>query len=437
MCFALFGSQSVEGAEGSVEVAGGQIEFNRHVRSILSENCFTCHGPDEKARKGGLRLDVRSEALASHKGRRAIVPGDSAGSELIKRITHLDPEERMPPVDSKYRLSEGEREILSRWIQEGAKYQIQWVYIPPKRPAIPAVGNKNQSGNAIDPFILEKLKTKGLEAAEPADPVTLIRRISFDLIGLPPTVEQVDAFVKDHSPKAYEKLVDRLLASEHYGERMTMHWLDLVRYADTVGYHGDQNISVSPYRDYVIKAFNENMPYDRFTVEQLAGDLLKDATIDQKVASGYNRLNMMTREGGAQDKEYRAKYAADRVRTTSSVWLGVTMGCAECHDHKFDPFTMKDFYSFEAFFADVKGLGAWDAPGTSNTSGDWGTFVSVPTREQRDRLSVIDSATVSLQKKLNESTDELLADQAGWEQGTLEKILHAGPQKVEDFAWID
>ena len=310
--------------------AQAELSFNRDVRPILSENCFQCHGFDRNTREGDLRIDVP--------------PGDEALADVIDRITHPDPEERMPPADSAKSLSGAQIATLKQWVKEGAKYEKHWAYIPPVRPKAPATG-------AIDSFVHARLKAEGLAPSPPADRVTLARRLAFDIIGMPLPPERVDAFVADGD---YDALLDELLASPHLGERMAVYWLDLVRWADTMGFHSDDERFSTPYRDYVIDAFNANMPYDQFTREQLAGDLLPDATLAQKVASGYNRMNQVTGEGGAQPKEYRAKYMSDKTRTTASVWLGSTLACAECHDHKFDPFTIDDFYNFAAFFADLE-----------------------------------------------------------------------------------
>lgn len=336
--------------------ANSTIEFNRDVRPILSENCFVCHGPGKEDRKANLRLDVREVAL-EHK---AIVPGNLAQSKLIQHIFSTNPKIIMPPPETNKKLSVAEKEILRNWIKAGAKYEPYWAYVRPVRAQLPPTKNPGWVRNPIDAFILHKLDEKGVKPSPEADKATLLRRLSLDLIGLPPTPAQVAAFVSDSSPESYERQVDRLLASPHFGERMAVPWLDVVRFADTVGYHGDQNINIFPYRDYVINSFNTNKPFDQFTVEQLAGDLLPHPTTESRIATGFNRLNMVTREGGAQPKEYLAKYAADRVRTVSMAWLGSTMGCAECHDHKFDPFTSKDFYQMEAFFADIKQWGVYE-----------------------------------------------------------------------------
>jgi hypothetical protein len=349
----------------------GEVRFNRDIRPILSENCFTCHGHDKNQRKADLRLDVREIAVKQE----AVVPGKPAESKLVLRIFAEDADDVMPPPKTHKVLTAPQKELLKRWIAEGAEYEPHWAYIHPVRTVPPQPRDRTWARNPIDAFILAGLDAKDLQPSPEADPRTLLRRVSLDLIGLPPTPGEVAAFLADKKPGAYERQVERLLASPHYGERMAAPWLDLVRYADTVGYHGDQNQNIFPYRDYVIDAFNSNKPFDQFTIEQLAGDLLTNATAETRIASGFNRLNMMTREGGAQPKEYLAKYAADRVRTVSMAWLGSTMGCAECHDHKYDPFTSKDFYQMAAFFADLKQWGVYsdypftplpDLPGYGN-----------------------------------------------------------------------
>jgi hypothetical protein len=335
---------------------GEKVEFNRDIRPILSENCYYCHGPDKNHREADLRLDIRDSAIEHE----AIIPGKPADSELVSRVFSADRTELMPPPKTTKTLSDTQKDLLRQWIEQGAEYQAHWAYVPPKRPEVPEVKARAWVRNPIDAFILRALEAKNLHPSTEADRRTLLRRLSLDLTGLPPSPEEVRRFLDDTSSNAYEKQVDRLLDSPQYGARMAVPWLDLARFADTVGYHGDQNQDIFPYRDYVIDAFNHNKPFDQFTIEQLAGDLLPDPTTEQIVATGFNRLNMMTREGGAQPKEYLAKYAADRVRTVAVTWLGSTMGCAECHDHKFDPFTTKDFYSLAAFFADVKQWGVYN-----------------------------------------------------------------------------
>ncbi|MGE3822112.1 MAG: DUF1549 domain-containing protein, partial [Isosphaeraceae bacterium] len=385
------------------------IDFNRDVRPILSESCFQCHGPDTAKREADLRLDSREGLFRSKDGSTVVVPGDPEESALIFRIESDDPELVMPPPKSGKSLTRSQAETIRRWVAEGAAFQGHWAYVPPVRPATPDVSALEKSApvgfvrNDVDRFILDTLASKGLTPSPEADRITLIRRLYFDLIGLPPTPAEVDAFVNDAAPDAYEKLVDRVLASPHHGERLASWWLDLVRYADTTGYHGDNHREVSLYRDWVIDAFNANKRFDAFTVEQLAGDLLPNPTDQQRIASGYNNMLMTTREGGAQAKEYTAKYAADRVRNVSTVWLGSTLGCAECHDHKYDPFTTRDFYQFAAFFADIQEV----AVGPQEE-------VAFPTPEQSAAIATIDAEIARLQKEIESAP---LADaQADWEK---------------------
>jgi hypothetical protein len=371
LAFALLSPLAAAPA-GSTASLPAVVEFNRHIRPIMSNTCFKCHGPDVKNNKSSLRLDLADQAFASHKSANGrvfipIVPGKPDKSEVWRRISTSDAGERMPPTDSLHQLSERDKALFKRWIEQGGKYQPHWAYIPPRKVEIPvaATGTEKERRSdgktgAIDAFVRAQLAEAALNPSPEADRRTLIRRLSLDLLGLPPTPEEVEAFVADQRPDAYERVVDHYLASEHFGERMAVPWLDIVRFADTVGFHGDQRQNIFPYRDYVIAAFNRNKPFNQFITEQIAGDLLPNATDEQRVASGFNRLNMMTREGGAQPKEYLAKYAADRVRAVSTTFLGSTMGCAECHDHKFDPFKTRDFYSMAAYFADIKQWGVYN-----------------------------------------------------------------------------
>jgi hypothetical protein len=339
---------------GPAELSPDQIGYNRDIRPILSNNCFACHGKDAAARKAELRLDVRENATAVTDGSAPIVPGKPGQSEMIKRVTSDDPDMVMPPPSSHHELNDRQIRLLKKWIAQGAEYQKHWAYIAPTRPEPPEVEQADWVNNPIDRFVLAKLERKGIDPSPRADRTTLIRRLSLDLTGLPPTPQQIERFVNDDSPDAYRKLVERLLDSDAFGERMAVHWLDQVRYADSAGYHSDPAVDTWGYRDYVIRAFNENKPFDEFTREQLAGDLLKDNKTHDRIASAYNRLNKTTDEGGSQPAEYRVTYMIDRIKATSGAWMGATMGCAQCHDHKYDPYTMEDFYSFGAFFADVK-----------------------------------------------------------------------------------
>lgn len=399
-----------------------KLSFSRDIKPILSNRCFTCHGPDADERKADLRLDVAEGSVGT-----VIKAGSPEASEMIARITSKDPETMMPPASSKKpALSADEIALLTRWIREGAEYDAHWAYkkiakVEAPSPAVPA------DYNTIDRFLLAELESHGLKFSPMADKRTLLRRVTFDVIGLPPTSEEIAAFETDNSPQAYEKVVDRLLSSPHYGERMAMYWLDVVRFADSAGYHSDNHRDLAPYRDYVINAFNSNKPFDVFTREQLAGDLLPNATAEQKIASGYNKLLQTTEEGGAQPKEYTAKYAADRVRNTSVTWLASTMACCECHNHKFDPFTIKDFYSLGAFFADVKEA----AVGRQEQA-------KIPLGPQEQQLQAMDQQIAAVSKTLQTLTPDLEKEQRVWEQATLQSIqtgpkswLTTKPEKAE------
>ncbi|HUG90884.1 MAG TPA: PSD1 and planctomycete cytochrome C domain-containing protein [Planctomycetaceae bacterium] len=394
---AVFAALAVAGALAFGGVARGEdrLRFNRDIRPILVDNCFRCHGPDMNERQADLRLDVRDVAVELS----AIVPGKPAESELVSRIFSDDPDLRMPPADSHKQLSAGQKELLRRWIAEGAEYEGHWSYLSPVKPEIPA------GANAIDHLVGERLKREGLQAAPEADRRTLARRLSFDLVGLPPKPEDVDAFVKDPSSDAYERFVERLLASPHYGERMAIGWLDVVRFGDTIGYHSDNPMNVWPYRDWVIRAFNQNKPFDEFTIEQLAGDLLPGSTQEQKVASAFNRLLLTTEEGGAQAKDYEARMLGDRVRAVGAVWLGQTLGCAQCHDHKYDPTTARDFYSMGAFFADLQeaSIGRRE-PG-----------MLVTDEAQAEDLARLRARVAELQQRFDAATPEIAAAQQTWE----------------------
>ena len=326
-------------------------DFNRDILPLLSENCFTCHGPDDNTREAGLRLDQQDSAFAElDSGERAIVPGKVDSSELIARLYSDDEDLLMPPLDSGKKLTDAQKLKIKNWIKAGAKWSKHWAFVPPKLPAIPAPVKDWKSNSPIDRFIQRQVQSKGLHPEPRADKEALIRRVTLDLIGLPPTVKEIDDFLNDKRADAYERVVDRLLASRRYGEHMGRIWLDAARYADTHGLHLDNERQIWPYRNWVINAFNKNVPFDQFTIEQLAGDLLPNPTLDQRVATGFNRCNVTTSEGGSIDAEYYVRYAVDRVETTSTVWLGLTSGCASCHDHKFDPLTQKEFYQLFSYF---------------------------------------------------------------------------------------
>ncbi len=383
------------------------IDFSRDIRPILSDRCFFCHGPDAEHREADLRLDSEAGIHADLGGYFALVPGKPDESALFQRITSTDSDEQMPPADSGKSLTPEEVELLRQWIDEGATWSDHWAYVAPRQHTPPKTSGNDWPLNWIDAFIWARLQAEGLKPSADADRVTLIRRLSFDLTGLPPTLAEVDQFVNDSrddpSDDSYEQLVDRLLASERYGERMAIYWLDLVRYADTVGYHGDQDHNISPYRDYVIDAFNDNLPLDQFTREQLAGDLLPDAGPDQKIASGYNRLLQTTHEGGLQPKEYLAIYAADRVRNLSEVWLGATMGCCQCHDHKYDPLTSRDFYSMAAFFADLDESQHFTKGGNSLPT-NRPPEEKILTQRERQQLGVLHARIQKLEKRADDPT---------------------------------
>ncbi len=393
-------------------LAETEIRYGRDIRPILSDKCFFCHGPDPKTREEDLRLDLRDEAIAA----KAFIPGNPEKSKLIKLINATDEDDLMPPPESHKSLSAAEKKLLHDWIKSGAEYEPHWAYVAPRREA----------GQTVDTVVSRDLAKRGLGFSPPADPSTLLRRLHFDVTGLPPSPEQMAAFQQAHAKDpeaAVREAVDQLLASPHFGERMAVSWLDVVRYADTVGYHGDNDRSASPFRDYVIDAFNSDKPFDQFTLEQIAGDLLPDATLPQQIAASYNRLNTISKEGGIQDAEYLAKYQSERVRTTSAAWLGSTMACCECHDHKFDPFTAKDFYSFAAYFSDILEKGAWNNEGSYQediakwtsqgvTFDEWGPLLLTASPEQQTRLDELDAGIARLRAQLapkEKPTPELAA----------------------------
>ncbi|HWY85419.1 MAG TPA: DUF1553 domain-containing protein [Gemmataceae bacterium] len=409
----IFLAASIAGA------AEPAVEFNRDIRPILSNNCYACHGPDNGLRKAKLRLDRDQDAQGVRGGSSVLVPGKPADSELWKRITSADPSEHMPPKKSNKELTKEQIALLGRWIEQGGKYQKHWSLLAPVKAAVPPVKNAAWAKNAIDHFVLARLEAEHLAPAPEADRRALLRRLSFDLTGLPPTPAEVDAFSGATDPRAYEKAVDRLLASPHCGERLALFWLDLVRFADTGGYHSDNHRDVSLYRDWVIGAFKHNLPFDQFTTQQLAGDLLPGATPEQKIASGYNRLLQTTEEGGAQAKEYQAKYYADRVRNISTVWLGLTLGCIECHDHKYDPFTAKEFYQLEAFFADIQERSVGQQEQTP-----------IYQPGQKEQLDKLDAAIAQRQKELAATTPELDEAQARWEEDTRERGTKGLPKEI-------
>ena len=371
------------------------VSFNRDIRPILSDNCFSCHGPDASHRQADLRLDIRDDAVTAG----TIVPGKPAESTLVSRINATDSDELMPPPESHKKLDAQQKELLARWIEQGAEYQKHWAYEQPVKVAVPA------GTNGVDHLVRKRLAEVGLAPSPEADRRTLIRRLSLDLLGLPPTPDEVAAFVADTRPDAYVFLVDRLLASPHYGEQMAIGWLDVVRFADTIGYHNDTPRNVWPYRDWVIRSFNDNQPFDQFTIHQVAGDLVPDANQETRVGSGFNRLLLTTEEGGAQAKDYEARMLTDRVRAIGAAWLGQTTGCAQCHDHKFDPFKTRDFYALGAFFADIK------EPIIGHPED--GMIVGTP--EEKERLAELDAALAEAKKKFDAIVPQLDTAQQQWE----------------------
>ena len=393
-----------------------RVQFNRDIRPILSDACFHCHGPDSAQRKGGLRLDTEEGAFADRKGHPAVVAGKPEQSELIRRITANDAADLMPPVASGRKLTEPQRALLRRWIEQGAKWQPHWSFIPPVRAPLPAVKQSTWPRNGIDHFVLARLERERLAPAPEAERATLLRRVTLDLTGLPPTPDEVDAARNDKSADWYERVVDRLLASPRYGERMAIRWLDAARYADTNGYQNDGERFMWRWRDWVIDAFNRNLPFDRFTVEQLAGDLLPNPTLEQRIATGFNRNHRGNAEGGIIPEEYAVEYVVDRVETTGTVWLGLTIGCARCHDHKFDPVRQKEFYQLFAFFNNVP------EQGRAVKFGNSPPLLPAPTPVQQRELAALEAQLAEAQARYTALAPKLESAQVAWE-----KSLAAGP----------
>ncbi len=393
-----------------------RIDFNRDIRPILSDKCFACHGPDAANLKIKLQLDSETAATTDlGRGRRAIVPGDVEKSLLIQRITHRDEAMRMPPVDSGRNLAPAEIELLTEWIRQGARWQQHWSFVAPTRPALPPVKNSAWPKNAIDYFVLAKLDAENLSPAPEADRATLLRRVSFDLTGLPPTTKELDEFLNDTAPNAFEKVVDRLLASPRFGERMAFRWLDAARYADTNGYQIDGDRSAWRWRDWVIEAFNANKPFDEFVIEQLAGDLLPKASspevaLNQRIATAFNRNHRINAEGGIVPEEYRIEYVVDRVDTTSTVFMGLTFGCARCHNHKYDPLSQKEFYQLSAYFNSI------DEDGHSFDWGNSPPVMAAPTREQQAQLAKFDQQIALAENDYNRLAKKFSGKQRDWEK---------------------
>lgn len=394
------------------------VDFNRDILPILSDNCFTCHGPDANRRMASLRLDTKEGIFADRGGYQVVVPKNSGGSKLYRKISSNDDSFRMPPPTANRKLSATQIELIKRWIDEGANYSQHWAYVAPQRPPVPEVQQKTWARNPIDNFVLARLESEGFYPSPEADRAALLRRVSFDLTGLPPTPAEVRTFAADKSANAYEKQVDRLLASPHYGENMARSWLDLARYADSHGSDIDSLQGMWPWRDWVIRAYNQNMPYDQFTIKQLAGDLLPNATQDDKVATGFNRNHI----GGLSefgerypvDGEERANYVADRVSTAGTAWLGLTVGCARCHDHKYDPIKQKDFYRLAAYFNNVPEYSAGDVNGNAEP------VIALPSPQQKAKLQDLNTKVSTLLAKILEP--EMVKQENLWRQTALSNM---------------
>ena len=426
-CSLVLALIAATGATGTAAHAGGQtvqpVSFNRDIRPILSNNCFACHGPDEKQRETKFHFDTRDGAFLEEG---IIVPGSAAKSVLVKMITHPDPEQRMPPADSGHALTGRQIELLRRWIDEGAKWDTHWAYTAPVRsepPAADTLADGDWVRNPIDRFILARLEREGLKPSSEADKATLLRRVTYDLTGLPPAPADVDAFLADRAPDAYERRVDALLQSPRYGERMAVPWLDAARYADTHGYHIDSHRGMWPWRDWVIAAFNRNLPFDQFAIEQIAGDLLPNATRDQKVASGFNRNHMINFEGGAIAAEYQVEYVMDRVDATATAFMGLTMGCARCHSHKFDPISHKEFYQFFAFFNNVPELGL------DGRRGNAAPTILLSSPAQQKLLDDLDARIETLEAALDPEVVDPV--QRGWEETVVASTTLPGAEGID------
>jgi hypothetical protein len=395
----------------------GDVEFNRDIRPILSDRCYACHGPDKGNRKTKMRLDTEAGAKGDlGKARFALVPGSPEKSEVYRRITSTNKAQRMPPAYlGQDPLTDKQIDLIRQWIEQGAKYEPHWSFVPPRKAPLPPVHDTAWRKNEIDDYVLARLERENLHPSPEADKRTLIRRLTLDLTGLPPTPDEVQAFLDDPSPAAYEKVVDRLLASSRYAERMAIRWLEAARYADTNGYQSDGPRTMWPWRDWVIDAFRRDMPFDQFTVEQLAGDLLPNASLSQKIATAFNRNHRTSAEGGIVDEEFRVDYVADRTETTSTVWLGLTVGCARCHDHKFDPIKQKDYYSLFAFYNNVPEKGfVWNF-------GNEPPVLKTPSPEQQEQLAALDSRVAAASRAVNELAPEVERQQLRWERKSVRK----------------
>jgi Protein of unknown function (DUF1553)/Protein of unknown function (DUF1549)/Planctomycete cytochrome C len=426
LAFLVLGGNAAWGAAAPVADAPGspslpRVQYTRDIQPILSNYCFTCHGPDEQTRKAGLRLDSAASATKKlRSGATAIVPHNAAKSELIARIFAEDESERMPPLKSQKAMKPAEKELLKRWIEEGAEYQKHWAFDAPKRPELPKTKLQGWSRQSFDHFVLARLEKEGLKPSPETDRYTLARRVALDLTGLPPTIAAVGRFVNDKSNDAYEKFVDEVLASPAYGERWAHVWLDLARYADSRGYATDNPRSIWKYRDWVIESLNKNMPFDQFTIEQIAGDLLPSPTTKQLLATAFHRNTLTNDEGGTNDEEFRVAAVVDRVNTTMAVWMGLTMGCAQCHSHKYDPITQEEYFRFYALFNQSE-----DADKSDDSP-----LLTLLTPEQEKQKAKAESDLAALEKKLQQNTPELDAALKKWEKETKTDKLPANIQKI-------
>jgi len=408
-------------------VVAQQVDFNRDIRPILSDVCFHCHGPDEQQRKGDLRLDQAGDLFAERGSLRVLVAGHPESSELYRRIVSADASEVMPPPSSGRSLTPAHRDLLRRWIEQGANFQQHWAFQPPVRPALPVVRQSDWPVSEIDYFILHRLEHAGFAPSPAAVRETWLRRVTLDLTGLPPTPAEVTAFLADASAGAFETVVDRLLASPRYGERMASRWLDAARYADTNGYQSDGHRDMWRWRDWVIDAYNANLPFDRFTIEQLAGDLLENATLDQKIASGFNRNHRGNGEGGIIPEEYAVEYVVDRVDTVGTVWLGLTLGCARCHDHKYDPITQREYYGLYAFFNSIPERGRAVKFGNSPP------LIPAPTRSEQQQLEALDRRLAESAEQFSLVQPQLLQARGAWEAGYRQQSAAGAAESIQWF----
>ena len=410
----------------AVSAPAAPVDFSRDIQPILSENCYHCHGPDSKARKADLRLDRKEGMYRTKDDVTVVVPGKCDQSEIVERIFSTDPDDVMPTPKSNRKLTDTQKQLIKRWIEEGAKWGEHWAFVAPKRSAVPEIADLHFTiRNPIDAFIAARLQREGLVQSPEAAKEKLLRRVTLDLTGLPPTPKELDAFVADSSPDAYDKVVDRLLASPRYGERMVWDWLDAARYADTNGYQGDPTRAMWYWRDWAINALNNNMPFDQFTIEQIAGDLLPNPTNDQLIATGFHRNHMINGEGGRIPEESRVEYVMDRTETTGTVWMGLTFNCCRCHDHKFDPLKQAEYYQLSAYFNSIEETGGNDAGGLANP------VISFATPEQQKHVDELKAAETHAKAERDDLEKKLRSEQQQWESSLLAEAVDGKPHEVE------